>query len=158
MDEIDQIKFDRVRRGAEIVYKAIGEIWCPYFKEKIIFNAKGWEHLKFKTHGHARERGDQYVRFKLLYLAPEVLKISHAVQGVSQMKKMEFMNVNSRWEWVMKRVEFWEFIAVIDEVRVRVVIKQVEGGAKHFWSIIPFWKIDQTTRQRTLHGSHPDVD
>ncbi len=26
------------------------------------------------------------------------------------------------------------------EKRVKVVIREVEGGKKHFWSIMPFWK------------------
>ena len=53
------------------LYRSIGEIYCPYFKEKIIFNAKGLEHLKFKMQ---KSRSTQEVLTnitvkKLLHLA-----------------------------------------------------------------------------------------
>lgn len=52
---------------------------------------------------------------------------------------------------------FYEFIAVLDKVRVRVIIKQVANGPKYFWSIIPFWKNGQNGR-RKLHYGSPEED
>ena len=156
--QISDEKFNKKKSEAENYYKNIREIYCPYFREKIVFNAKGWEHLKFKTYRHARTRNDQYIRFKLLHLVPEIIKNSHTVQGIWTTKKLEFMNINSRWENIMKNVTFWEFIAVIEEVRVRIIIKQIEEGVKYFWSIIPFWKIDTGTKRRFLYSGKPDID
>jgi hypothetical protein len=39
--EVPPDKFKKVKEEAESFYKQIGEIYCPYFKEKIAFNAKG---------------------------------------------------------------------------------------------------------------------
>jgi len=58
----------------------------------------------------------------------------------------------------MKDVTYYEFIVVIDTVRVKVIIKQVLGGEKHFWSIIPFWGIDKTTSKRVLHSGDLETD
>jgi len=156
--EFDKEKFNQKRLEAETYYKNIKEINCPYFKEKIVFNAKGWGHLKFKSYRRARLPKDQYVRFKLIHLAPKVLMDSHTVQGIWTTKKLEFMNINSRWENIMRNVTFWEFIAVIDEIRVRIIVKQIEDGIKCFWSIIPFWKVDAGTKRRFLYSGKPDID
>jgi len=61
-------------------------------------------------------------------------------------------------EKVAFEVKFYEFIAVLDNVRVKVVIKEVSGGQKHFWSVIPFWGIDKITSKRILHSGDPEND
>jgi hypothetical protein len=47
---------------------------------------------------------------------------------------------------------------VLRDVRVKVIIKEIKGGQKHFWSIIPFWGIDKKTSQRVLYSGNPDKD
>ena len=150
--------FLKVKSEAEEFYKTIGDIYCPYFKEKIAFNTKGLKHLKFKSNRQARPGKDQYSRLKLICLAPEVLKRSHTLQGIWQIRRFEFQKTNSRWEQVMKDVMYYEFIAVIDNVRVKVIIKEVSGGEKHFWSVIPFWGVDKTTSKRILHSGNLEND
>ncbi len=150
--------FKEARTEAEKFYSSISEVMCPYFKEEIAFNAKGLRHLKFKSDRQARSREDQYARLKLLRLAPEILKKSHTVQGVWKTKKFELQNRNSRWEKLFKSVTFFEFIAVMENIRAKVVVKEIEGGEKHFFSIIPFWGIDKVNRKRILHSGDPEHD
>ena len=49
MLQLTDEQFNKLKLKSEEFYKSIGEVHCPYFKEKIIFNAKGLEHLKFKS-------------------------------------------------------------------------------------------------------------
>ncbi len=58
----------------------------------------------------------------------------------------------------MKEVVFYDFIAVIDNVRAKVIIKEVVGGEKYFWSIIPYWGIDKVGSKRILHTGNLDSD
>jgi len=59
----------------------------------------------------------------------------------------------------MRSVTYYEFVAVINDYRVRVIMKEVEGGSgKYFWSIIPFWKMDKITGRRLLHSGKPETD
>ena len=148
----DEQDFDEVSKKAEELYISIGEVHCPYFGEKIAFNAKGWRHLKFKSDQVALSRSEQYSRLKLVHVAPEVLKRSHTVQGVWHAKRFEMQNTNNRWERVMKEVTFYEFIAVLDSIRVKVIVKEVYGGEKHFWSVIPYWGIDKMNSKRVLYS------
>ncbi|MBL4644470.1 MAG: hypothetical protein JKX80_01240, partial [Candidatus Pacebacteria bacterium] len=90
MIDISEEKVERAREQAEKYYKSINSVPCPYFKgEKITFNARGLEHIKFKDVRQARSNKDQYIRFRLLQLAPEILKMSRTLQGISHRKNME---------------------------------------------------------------------
>lgn len=150
--------FEKVKKEAESFYETVKEVHCPYFGEKVAFNVKGIKHLKFKSDQQARPRVDQYARLKLIKLAPEVLKLSRTVQGISEKRKLEHQKTNNRWEYVMKLVRHYEFIAVLQDIRVKVIIKQVEGGEKHFWSVIPFWGIDKEAGKRVLYSGNPETD
>lgn len=150
--------FFKIKADAELFYGAIGNVPCPYFHETIAFNTKGLKHLKFKSNRRARPASDQYARLKLVHKAPEVLKLSHTVQGIWVTKKIEGQKTNSRWEQVMKTVTYYEFIAVLDDARMKVVIKEVEGGEKHFWSVIPYWGIDRRLGKRILYSGDPEHD
>ena len=154
----NQEDFEKIKVEAETFYATLQDVFCPYFKEKIAFNVKGLKHLKFKSDRQARSHEDQYARLKLLHFASEALKKSYTVQGIWETKKFEAQKTNNHWEHILKEVKFYEFIAVLDNVRVKVIIKEVYGGQKHFWSVIPFWGIDKITSKRILHSGDPEHD
>ncbi len=156
--DINQEKFNLVKEKGEEFYKSLSEVYCPYFQEKIIFNAKGLEHLKFKKKHHARSPDDQYIRFKILRFAPEVLKLTKTVQGISEQKVFELNRSNHRNEQVLADAMYYEFVAILEKTRVRVIVKQVGTAQKYFWSIIPFWKIDNKNGKRKLHYGSPEHD
>ena len=156
--KIDISDFEEIKIKAEEIYKNIKEIYCPYFKEKISFNSKGLEHLKFKRKEKTRGVEDQYMRLKLLHLAPEILKMSHTLQGVLETKKFEKVRMHGRTDTVLKPVNYYEFIAVVKRNRIRVILKEVDQGEKFFWSIIPFWGMNDTTMARILHSGIPEED
>jgi hypothetical protein len=151
-------EFEKVKSEAERLYQTFNSIYCPYLREKISFNAKGLRHLKFKSDQQARSQKDQYPRLKLLHLAPQVLNKSHTLQGFWKTKRFEPHKTNGGWKCIMKDVIFYEFIAVLNNVRVKVIVKDVFGGEKYFWSIIPYWDIDKLRGKRILHTGSPDSD
>lgn len=156
--EISKANFDKTKEEGENFYKTLGRVYCPYFKEEVSFNAKGLEHLKFKQKNFARSLPDQYIRFKILKFAPEVLKLTKTVQGVSEQKVFELIRSNQRNEHKMANAMYYEFVAILDRTRVRVVVKQVGNAPKYFWSIIPFWKINKENGKRKLHYGSPEHD
>lgn len=137
---MEESTFEYVKEKAESLYESIGSVHCPYFDEEVFFNAKGIRHLKFKTERKMRQKEDQYARLKLLHLAPQVLKLSRTVQGIWYTKGFEPKDIHNREDNVLQNICFYEFIAVLDELRIKVIVKQIEKGEKYFWSIIPFWK------------------
>jgi hypothetical protein len=153
-----QEEFASVREKAESIYKDFGAVRCPYLQEDVSFTAAGLEHLKFKRRDKARSEHDQYMRFKLLACAPEVLRKSHTVQGIQETKHFERVRVHGRTDTVLLAVTYYEFIAVIKRNRIKVIVKQVEKKQPYFWSIIPFWGMNEETKQRVLHEGVPEED
>lgn len=135
-------KFNEIKSIAEEEYKSIGKIRCPYLNRDVSFNAKGIDHVKLKEWNKARLISDQYLRFKSLNLAPEIIKKSHTLQEYKEAKSFERVKVNSRWEKKLLYVRYYGFVSVCLEknVRVKIIVKEIEGREPYFWSIIPFWK------------------
>ncbi len=138
--QINQQEFSKIKLTAESFYKTVGEISCPYFNESVAFNAKGLDHIKFKGWNKARTIEDQYLRLKFLHLAPEVIKKSHTLQEFRKQNNFERRKINSRWEQRVVFVNYYAFIAILKNIRIKVIVKEVEGSKKIFWSICPFWK------------------
>jgi hypothetical protein len=150
--------FEEIKNKGEEIYKNIVETYCPYFKEKVSFGAQGLEHLKFKRREKTRLEQDQYMRFKLIHLAPEILKLSCTVQGKLQTQKFERIRSHNRTDTVLKLVKYYEFIAIIKRDRVKVIVKQIDNGEKFFWSLIPFWEMNKDTQSRIFHEGTPEED
>ncbi len=55
-------------------------------------------------------------------------------------------------------VSYYEFIAILKNVRVKVIVKQIDDNQKFFWSIIPFWGVNKETKRRKMHGGNPAED
>lgn len=149
-------EFTDLKISAEELYEKIEEVWSPFLGVAVIFNVKGIDHLKMKRWNHARNRKDQYVRLKLLHLAPKVVKKSHTLQGIDEGNKFERIKVNSRWERRMMHVKYLDFISVIEGCRIRVVVKQVGDSQPYFWSIIPYWK--QGDYGKKMFEGNPEED
>ena len=154
----NQEEFEKIKVEAEKLYQTFGLVYCPYFQGKISFNAKGLKHLKFKSDKQARSQKDQYPRLKLLHFAPQVISKSHTVQGIWKTKKFEPHKTSGEWKYIMKSVVFYEFIAVLGSVRIKVIVKEVFGGEKYFWSIIPHWNVNKLLSKRVLYTGNPDID
>ena len=150
-------EFDQVLRKAQTLYSAIGPIHCPYFAGPVQFNAQGLEHLRHKAWNRGRERSDQFMRLKHLARAPEILNLSRTVQGIQITHEWERRRRHGRREKLLVSVTYFEFVAVLKERRFKVIVKQLPGGDRIFWSLIPFWR--QTGEgKRVLHDGNPAQD
>jgi hypothetical protein len=68
------------------------------------------------------------------------------------------VRVHGRTDTVLLAVTYYEFTAVIKRNRIKVIVKQVEKKQPYFWSIIPFWGMNEETKQRVLHEGVPEED
>jgi hypothetical protein len=144
MNDLSVEKLDELKSIVQEEYKSLGKVHCPYLNKEVNFNAKGLDHIKLKEWNKARLISDQYLRFKFLKLAPEIIKKSHTLQEYKEGSSFERVKINSRWESKLFKVCYYGFIAMCKdrEVRVKVIVKEIEGRDPFFWSIIPFWKND----------------
>lgn len=64
---------------------------------------------------------------------------------IERQKMLERVNSNSKWKKKMVNVKFYGFIAITNldsngMIRIKIIVKEIEGREPYFWSIIPFWK------------------
>jgi hypothetical protein len=127
-------------KSNEEFYRSIEKVYCPYFKDYIYFNDVGLEHLRFKNSFTIRPTKDSVVRFNLMSKVVKILTISHTLQGISNRNRFENRFVNGRKEKALLFVKYYEFIAIIDTKKIKIIIKQTEGNPKIFLSVIPLYK------------------
>ncbi len=160
--EFTEEKFNEIKHDAEDFYNEIGKVHCPYLGEEVHFNAKGLDHLIFKSFNRTRLIADQFSRLRHIKLAPEIIRNSKTLQGYLKVQKIERMRRNEKWEKVMRVVIYHEFISIMEshgsKVRVKVIVKQVDGAEKHFLSIIPYWGVNKSTGEKIMHSGNPEMD
>ena len=40
----------------------------------------------------------------------------------------------------MKEVVYYGFVAIVNKVKIKIIVKKIENNQPYFWSVIPFWK------------------
>jgi hypothetical protein len=150
-------EFTRVLRQAQEFYHGLVRVRCPYFQADVQFNAQGFEHLRRKSWNRGRERRDQFMRLKHLDRAGQILQLSRTVQGIQETNEWERQHKHGRWEKRLVPVTYYEFVAVLDRLRFKVIVKQLPDGARIFWSLIPFWRQSELGK-RVLHEGSPATD
>jgi len=155
--EFTDHEFDAILQTAQELYRTLGQIRCPYFQDNVQFNTRGLEHLRHKSWNRGRDRRDQFMRLKHFACAPEILRLSRTVQGIEHTAEWERRHKHGRWEKRLVPVTYYEFIAVIEERRFKVIVKQLADGQRIFWSLIPFWRQSGQGR-RLLHDGNPAQD
>ncbi len=99
--------------------------------EKVIFNAKGINHLIYKGNRSRREQSRILTNIRLLPRAIKVLKL------------MVYPQEETSYTRDGIKYKFWTFEAVVNKRRIKVIVRQVGRGRKHFWSVIPAWRKDR---------------
>ena len=159
--EISEEKFELVRKRAEDEYYKIIDVRCPYFGDVVHFNRVGFEHLLFKEWNKTRSRVEQYIRLKLLPLAPAVLSKSHTLQEYDERKIFVRQKINAQWGSRMKLVRYYVFVAIVNDARIKVIVKEIEGGSKIFYSLYPSWKVivdGNGARKKKFFTGDPEVE
>lgn len=126
------------KKQAKDFFKKTKSVKCPAFPgEEIIFNSKGLSHLFYKGSRKiaSRPSREAETRVWLLSRAVKVLKLMPLAQEENM-----FVTKNG------KRIRYWDFEAVVDDRRIKVIVRQIGNGKKHFWSVIPAWRKERGKR------------
>ena len=140
---IDLAAYNQLKDAANSFYQKIKYLHCTALNEKVHFTAEGFNHLIYKRKGVERSKNDQIMKFKLLSSGKEIIEKTTTYQEYSE----EFITVSKRR--FKKRVnetvsvKYWGFVAILNRSRVKVIVRQIDRGQKHFWSVIPAWATSQ---------------
>ena len=109
-------------------YEATGSLYCPFFKTDIALTSDGFNHLLYKPNRLPRNSKEQNMKLSLLTRALQTLRVAGTVQ--------EYRNVLKT-----KQIQYWAFHDVIfrnkETFLIRVVVRQIDNGKLHFWSVMP---------------------
>lgn len=140
-------QIDLLRQKAKRLFRENKQVASPAFaKEKITFNAKGVNHLFYKNPRNIRKLREIETRIDLVPSAVKLLKLLPVYQE------------ESSYKFKGKVIAFWSFEGVIDGKRIKVIIKQVGHGKKHFWSVIPNWRRNRFGKKLNSKGNLAKVD
>lgn len=101
---------------------------------------------------------EQTTRLRLLPLVPNIIAASHTLQEHDQRQLFVRQKINSRWEKHLKVITYFVFIAIVKKVRLKIVVKEIEGAAKQFYSLFPFWKMDKTNSKKIFFSGNLEDD
>lgn len=159
MDVEDLSNYAKLREDALVYYSSIDRIYCPAFKGYVVFPSESFNHIVFKTANRERDRQSQVARFKLLTRAVKLVKESTTHQEYEEILKAFVVERYGKKFVEGKRVQYWGIIAIIDNRKIKVIVRQIGEGNMHFWSIIPAWVTNK--RDRKLPGmmkGNPEED
>ena len=128
--------YKKAKRDAEELYRSIGNINSSKMENaKIVFNNIGFNHLIRKGPAQ-RPFGEQMRRFALLRHAKVIIENPDA--NILDREESRDTIVDRHGAKVLKRssVRYWTFIQEIDEQRIKLVVRQIDRGQKHFYSIM----------------------
>ena len=136
----DISNYDKAKENAINFYHKIGRVRCPAINNEFIhFTSEGFNHLVYKNDRRERDRSVQMMKFKLLPKARDIIERSSTYQeydeSLLEIKKEKFKKIVRE----STIVRYWGLVAIIQNFRVKVIVRQWGNGQKHFWSVIPAW-------------------
>lgn len=133
-------KYLEIKNITKSHYDKIGKRRSPLFKEFVYFNSEGFNHLVYKSNRTERDKSVQIMKFKLLNKAIKLVELSTTVQEYDERMITVVQKMKKKRKNTSKIAKYWGVVAIIKEVKIKVIIRQVGNGQKHFWSVIPAWK------------------
>ncbi len=122
------------RGETKLLYANIGRIWCPALSDYVALNSIGFQHL-IRKHGALRLKSEQTRRFGLIPLAIAIIKNPEAKIFHEKRTADHRTYHHGKRKLVSKNADFWVFFGKQDDRPVKVVIRQLENGEKHFFSV-----------------------
>ena len=129
------IGYEKSKDKAKNIYSKIGRIECPALNELVTFSRVGFNHLVRKGR-IPRTKNEQKRRFVLVPYVEKIIKNPKA--KIFYREKTVKYKANRHGEKVIieSRAKFWAFVENAESCKVKVIIRQLGNGHKHFFSVI----------------------
>lgn len=133
------------KKWAKKFYKKIGAVLSPALNNQYVsFNNTGFNHLIRKL--SMRSRNEQKRRFLLLPRAELIIKNPEVI--IVYKKEDKKVLIKKKGMKILKGsvIHYWTFVYFTDSKRIKVVVRQINNGQKHFYSIMDKKVDKQKTR------------
>ena len=111
-------------------YKTVEKVYCPILNQYVVFNSKGFYHLRYDSHGKRREISEQKYKIGLL---PLVIPVIQLATSIADYKKEQYSKPLGKY------YEIWELKEIVGRQKalVSVVLRRIGDGNITFFSV---WK------------------
>jgi hypothetical protein len=99
-----------------------------------MFNKSGFEHLVQKR-GLQRPKSEQRRRFVLLPYIKDILQDKIVIATHEESKTLHITKIGGVRVAAVIMAQFWRMVAVRDGKIIKIVIRQIKGREKHFFSV-----------------------
>jgi sugar-specific transcriptional regulator TrmB len=132
---IRRIGYEKSKKWAKRNYQKIGKVVCPALdSEYVVFNNIGFTHLIRKQ--EIRSRTEQKKRFALIHYTEQIIQKQKAsIVYRSEVKKIIVKRYGRKIPQT-STTQYWTFTEIIKKWKIKVVVRQVNKGSKHFYSVM----------------------
>lgn len=123
----------------KIFYKSLKPIYCEAVHDFVSFNSNGYNHIKYKRDGTWRTKDHQKQRLELLPIAIKLIGLTTTFQEFEKAIKNKVVKIENIEKSYDNKITYWGIIAIIDNRKIKVVLRRIGHSKIHFWSIIPSW-------------------
>lgn len=128
--------------NSKLYYAAIGSVHCTALKADVHFTAEGFHHLRYDGSLKERKKPERRNKLSSIPVAVETIKLSATIQEYRCILEPVGLKDSKGYRAVTK-VHYFGFWAVLEynkrTTRVKAIVRQVDGGQYHFWSVMPYW-------------------
>lgn len=130
------LTYQQIKKATKKLYSKIGRVPSPALNNELVaFTSKGFTHVIRKGR-KPRPRKEQKRRFRLLQYAEKVVKNPKAVIEYRTTETKELVNRYGEKVRVESTAQFWTFVETVDNRTIKVVVRQLNKGQKHFFSVM----------------------
>jgi hypothetical protein len=127
---------------SKLYYSTIGSIHCTALKSDVYFTSEGFHHLRYDSSLKERKKPERRNKLSSIPAAVETIKLSSTIQEYRCILEPVGLKDFKGYRTMVK-VHYFGFWAVLDynkrTTRVKAIVRQVNNGQYHFWSVMPYW-------------------
>ncbi len=133
--------YAELRNKAKELYDSFENVRCPALNNEFVnFTSEGFNHILYRTKKSERDKSTQIMRFELLAKAKKLIELTTTYQEHEKYYRTIERRRFKRKVLEQEGINDWGLIGVVDNFRIKVVIRKIGNGKYQFYSVIPAWR------------------
>lgn len=129
-------EYEQLKLKTKKAYSKIGRIHSPALNDEYVaFTSKGFTHLIRKGR-NPRPRNEQAKRFLLIPYAEQIIRNPRVTILYRSIETKYYINRHGQKILTTSTAHFWTFVESNKDTKIKVVVRQLNQGPKHFFSIM----------------------
>jgi hypothetical protein len=96
-------------------------------------------------------------KLNLLPMIEELVNMTATIQEHDERRELIHKKRHKKVSKEMSSVKYWGFVAIVKNKRFKVVVRRIDEGPYHFWSVIPAWRTNRFQGHRLVSNSKGDL-